>query len=166
MSEISNRIRAYVNDPSVADQFGEWGALRPDQRRQIRELCDACDNYEKTANLAAMLGKKRHDLYEDMLKIELLSGVNIKHLQDLFAKGYTLSPPEPPTYTEMSDFAKVMDGMREGEWIERKVTMWTPGGKPYFRYEQECPCCGFINKSKKRWSSKYCPDCGAKMKGK
>ena len=50
MSETSTRIREYVNDLSVADYFGAWGALRPDQRRQIRELCDLCDMFEQTAD--------------------------------------------------------------------------------------------------------------------
>jgi hypothetical protein len=52
----------------------------------------------------------------------------------------------------------------EARWIERKVRMWAKGGKPYFRYEQECSHCGCINKSKKRWSSKFCFECGAKMR--
>lgn len=50
MSRISDKIRAYVNDLSVSDHFGAWGILRPDQRRQIRELCDTCDMFEKTAD--------------------------------------------------------------------------------------------------------------------
>lgn len=50
MSRIATRIRGYVNDPSVSDHYGEWGALRPDQRRQIRELCDTCDMFEKAAD--------------------------------------------------------------------------------------------------------------------
>ena len=50
MSEISQKIRACVRDPSVGGDFGEWGALRPDQRRQIRELCDICDEFEQTAD--------------------------------------------------------------------------------------------------------------------
>jgi len=53
MSEISTRIREYVNDPTVSDHYGEWGALRADQRRQIRELCDTCDMYEKAADSIA-----------------------------------------------------------------------------------------------------------------
>lgn len=50
MSEISNRIRDYVNDYDVSDHYGAWGILRRDQRRQIRKLCDTCDMYEKTAD--------------------------------------------------------------------------------------------------------------------
>ena len=50
MSVISNRIRAYVNDFSVSNHYGEWGALRPDQRNKIRELCDICDMFEETAD--------------------------------------------------------------------------------------------------------------------
>ena len=50
MSVISNKIRACVNDYSVSDHYGEWGALRPDQRAKIRELCDTCDMFEETAD--------------------------------------------------------------------------------------------------------------------
>ena len=52
MSKISDQVRAYVADPDVSDHYGAWGALRPDQRRLIRNLCDVCDMYEKTADLA------------------------------------------------------------------------------------------------------------------
>jgi hypothetical protein len=55
MSEISTRIREYVSDLSVSDHFGAWGALRPDQRRQIRELCDLCDDYEKIAEKVSLM---------------------------------------------------------------------------------------------------------------
>ena len=61
-------------------------------------------------------------------------------------------------YRKASEVAVV-----EAHWIERKVRMWAKGGKPYFGYEQECSHCGCINKSKKRWSSKFCFECGAKM---
>lgn len=54
--------------------------------------------------------------------------------------------------------------VKHGQWREQKITMWTPGKKPYFRYQQECTVCGFINTSKKRWSSKFCPECGADMR--
>lgn len=50
MSVISAKIRAYVTDPSVSRHYGKWGALRPDQRRQIRKLCDTCDMFEETAD--------------------------------------------------------------------------------------------------------------------
>ena len=50
MSRISDTIREYVNDPYVSDHYGEWGILRADQRRQIRQLCDACDGFEKAAD--------------------------------------------------------------------------------------------------------------------
>ena len=52
MSKISTRLRGFVSDPSVSDHYGAWGALRPDQRRQIRELCDVCDMYEQAADRA------------------------------------------------------------------------------------------------------------------
>lgn len=52
MSRISDQIRAYVDDPTTAEHYGAWGILRPDQRRLIRNLCDICDMYERTADLA------------------------------------------------------------------------------------------------------------------
>lgn len=52
MSKISTRLRGFVSEPSVSDHYGAWGALRPDQRRQIRELCDVCDMYEQAADRA------------------------------------------------------------------------------------------------------------------
>lgn len=76
---------------------------------------------------------------------------------------------DEPCYFECIAGVIINEGYHKqitSEWIEKKITMWAPGGKPYFRYEQECFNCGFTNKSKKRWSSKYCPECGAKMKGK
>lgn len=63
MSKISTRIRAYVNDPSVADDYGKWGALRPDQRRQIRELCDTCDEFERTAD---SLMQERREIFAEI----------------------------------------------------------------------------------------------------
>ena len=59
MSRIADKIRAYVNDYSVSEHYGEWGILRPDQRRLIRELCDTCDMFEKTADEFAY---KQHQL--------------------------------------------------------------------------------------------------------
>jgi hypothetical protein len=58
MSRIADKIRAYVNDLSVSDNFGAWGALRPDQRRQIRQLCDTCDMSERTADELAGKGRE------------------------------------------------------------------------------------------------------------
>lgn len=59
MSIISDKIRAYVNDPDVSEHYGEWGMLRKDQRRLIRKLCDACDGFEKAADYFA--GKAREE---------------------------------------------------------------------------------------------------------
>ena len=66
MIGLSEKIRGYVSDPSVGANYGAWGALRPDQRKQIRELCDLCDLYEHAAigkheeivRLEKMLAKK------------------------------------------------------------------------------------------------------------
>ena len=54
MSEISTRLRNYVNDPDVAIHYGIWGILRRDQRRQIRQLCDTCDMFEHAADAMCM----------------------------------------------------------------------------------------------------------------
>ena len=50
MSEISSRVREFVNDDTVSDHYGVWGFLRADIRRIIRKLCDTCDMFEKTAD--------------------------------------------------------------------------------------------------------------------
>lgn len=50
MSEISSRVREFVNDYSVSDHYGIWGSLRPEQRKTTRKLCDICDIFEKTAD--------------------------------------------------------------------------------------------------------------------
>ena len=52
MSRISKQIRAYVDDPESTGRlhYGEWGSLRPDQRRLIRKLCDECDAFERDAD--------------------------------------------------------------------------------------------------------------------
>lgn len=52
MIRLSKQIRAYVDDPESTGRlyYGEWGALRPDQRRLIRKLCDECDAFERDAD--------------------------------------------------------------------------------------------------------------------
>jgi hypothetical protein len=50
MSEISSKVREFINDCSVPDRYGVWGILRADQRKTIRKLCDTCDMFEKTAD--------------------------------------------------------------------------------------------------------------------
>jgi hypothetical protein len=50
MSEISSKVREYVNDCSVSDHYGKWGILRREQRKIIRKLCDTCDMFEKSAD--------------------------------------------------------------------------------------------------------------------
>ena len=77
MSRISDQIRAYVDDPDVAERYGAWGALRPDQRRLIRNLCDTCDMYEKTADLMA---KDRYQLHPDG-RVELIPRTDINSIK-------------------------------------------------------------------------------------
>ena len=50
MSTISTKIKADVSDLSVSNHYGRWGALNPDQRAEIRTLCDTCDMFEKIAD--------------------------------------------------------------------------------------------------------------------
>lgn len=50
LSDISDKIREYVNDCSVSDHYGRWGILTPEQRKTIRRLCDICDVFEATAD--------------------------------------------------------------------------------------------------------------------
>lgn len=52
MSRISKQVRAYVDDPESTGRlhYGEWGILRSDQRRLIRQLCDECDAFERDAD--------------------------------------------------------------------------------------------------------------------
>lgn len=66
MSRISSRVRAYVNDPSVSDHYGEWGILREDQRRTIRNLCDTCDMFEETADILLLENKRLKEEIEKL----------------------------------------------------------------------------------------------------
>lgn len=50
MSEISSKVREFVNDYSVSGHYGTWGILRADQRQTIRKLCDTCDMFEEIAD--------------------------------------------------------------------------------------------------------------------
>ena len=68
MSEISSKVREFVNDYSVSDHYGEWGILRADQRQTIRKLCDACDMLEKTADKLYIENKRLKE------EIRLLKG--------------------------------------------------------------------------------------------
>lgn len=65
MSAISEKIRSYVNDPTCADHYGAWGALRPDQRLQIRKLCDTCDEFERIADT---LMQERRDVAQEAIR--------------------------------------------------------------------------------------------------
>jgi regulator of replication initiation timing len=35
------QIIEYVNDESVSDHYGKWGALNREQRKKIRDLCNS-----------------------------------------------------------------------------------------------------------------------------
>lgn len=66
MSEISSKVRKFVNDCSVSDHYGEWGILRADQRQTIRKLCDACDIFEKTADKLYIENKRLKEEIETL----------------------------------------------------------------------------------------------------
>lgn len=68
MSEISSKVREFVNDYSVSDHYGTWGILRADQRKTIRKLCDTCDVFEKTADKLYIENKRLKE------EIKLLKG--------------------------------------------------------------------------------------------
>jgi hypothetical protein len=69
MSTVSSRVRELVNDCSVSDHYGKWGALRADQRQTIRSLCDTCDMFEETADRLYIENKRLKE------ELALLKGV-------------------------------------------------------------------------------------------
>ena len=92
MSRISDQIRACVDDTSVSDHYGEWGALNPRQRILIRNLCDVCDMYEKQADLAVaeraanvagfieQIGKVKRDTVKEIFAE--IDKITLKYLDD------------------------------------------------------------------------------------
>ena len=50
MSRLSKRVREYVKCPQLdgGTHYGEWGALRLDQRRAIKDLCEETELFEHT----------------------------------------------------------------------------------------------------------------------
>ena len=85
--KLSHRIRGYVDDPESTGRlyYGEWGALRPDQRRLIRKLCDECDAFEKDADNIAMQ-------YEDLLSEK---DARIKELEEAQGAEFTCFVGDP-----------------------------------------------------------------------
>ena len=52
MSKISDAIRECVKGSKSTEklEYNAWGILTPFQRGRIRELCDACDMFENSAD--------------------------------------------------------------------------------------------------------------------
>lgn len=84
MSKLTNQIREYVRCPQFdgGTEYGEWGALRLDQRRLIRELCERCEEQEKFADtffketqlLNHQLAEKDEELAELKDRLEYIEG--------------------------------------------------------------------------------------------
>ena len=54
--------------------------------------------------------------------------------------------------------------VRHGRWVETRIIRYD-GSKPYTQFVHSCSLCKYLNKRKKGWNTKYCPNCGAKMDG-
>lgn len=52
--------------------------------------------------------------------------------------------------------------VRHGRWVQTKITRYN-GDKPYTQFAHNCSLCNWLNKKKKGWNTKFCPNCGAKM---
>lgn len=48
------------------------------------------------------------------------------------------------------------------EWLEIRTTRYN-GSKPYTQFSHVCSNCALINKRRKGWDTKFCPNCGARM---
>lgn len=110
MSGISDLIRKCVDDPSVSDRYGKWGVLTRTQRKMIRELCDACDMYERTAD---EFGLKLLEMGNSSLSADV---AEVKHGKWHFA-------PE--------DLLDVTDAPKEEGWY-RIITMDGEEATDYF----------------------------------
>lgn len=57
----------------------------------------------------AKIARSLRDYDETTTKLRQLTGYDVHELVRLFAAGYNLVPPDPPSYTEMRDLAKEME---------------------------------------------------------
>ena len=53
--------------------------------------------------------------------------------------------------------------VRYGQWVEIRIVRRDGNGKSYTQFAHECTQCKRLNKHKKGWNTRYCPNCGAKM---
>jgi hypothetical protein len=63
-----------------------------------------------------------------------------------------------------ADDAPAVDPVKHGRWLEKRIVRYN-GTKPYTQFAHECSECKWLNKRKKGWHTKFCPNCGAKMDG-
>ena len=122
MSGLSDRIRKYVNDFDVSNEYGKWGILNRDQRRMIRRLCDLCDCFESEAvYLAAKLQEVRNNKSWISVK-DRLPEKDTRVLVYLDIKD--LNPYSTPFF----DTDRILDG----KWVRWNsyVTHWQPLPEP------------------------------------
>lgn len=55
-----------------------------------------------------------------------------------------------------------VEPVRHGRWIQTRITRYN-GDKPYTQFAHNCSLCNWLNKKKKGWNTKFCPNCGTKM---
>lgn len=69
MSRLSKQVREYVKCPQLdgGTHYGEWGALRLDQRKQIAKLCEEVDVFEDAAD---KFGKENYILKQILTEKE------------------------------------------------------------------------------------------------
>lgn len=96
MSEIADKIRAYVNDTTVSDHYGDWGILRRDQRILIRKLCDTCDMFERAAD---ELARKQIEDQSEVLYGGRREGG--KRFAEMCAKAFENAEAHPENYDDM-----------------------------------------------------------------
>lgn len=65
MSRLSKLVREYIKCPQLdgGTEYGEWGALRLDQRKQIAKLCEEVDIFEDAAD---KFGKENYILKQQL----------------------------------------------------------------------------------------------------
>lgn len=93
MSRLSKEIRKKVRCPQLDGgiEYGEWCALRLDQRKQIAKLCEEVDVFEDAADkfgkenyiLIQQLAKKDKELANMDDNAETLWNTNMKKLQEI-----------------------------------------------------------------------------------
>lgn len=52
----------------------------------------------------------------------------------------------------------------KAEWREVRIVRRDGNGKPYTQFAHECSNCKWLNKKKKGWNHKTCPNCAADMR--